>query len=835
MAVTSAAVYQRILNCRQRRAIGAESDPGAQQSSGAFAFLEAHNNEYAAMKQFFARAALALCCAIAAGCSREPTPQLATPPEPAARAPQYQATIRWTSYGIPHIRATDWGGIGYGLAYAVATDSLCTLAREFVTARGEQSKFFGPGDGRREADIFHRSIITDEAIANARKRLPPEIVALQAGYVAGYNRYLEERAPNASCRGQSWVRPIDASDLARINIGVGVRYGLGRAIAAIANAAPPATAERTQADDRVASMLASGDGSRDGTTPDDNVFGSNAIALGKDATATGRGLLLGNPHYPWAGASRFHVVHLTIPGTLDLMGVGLITTQFVSIGFNHDVAWSHTVSTALRYTLYELELDPNNALRYRYGNDMRKLTSRVIRIEVKDPEGHVVGEEHTVYDSHVGPVVEDRELPWTREHAFALRDSNLGNDRASEQYLKLGQAKSVDEVLAALQSSQGIAWVNTIAADRNGKALYADLSVVPNVDDALIRQCAAGNLERWKDAPVVILRGAPDCEWRVDPHAQQAGILPPSQLPHLVRDDYVTNSNDSYWLANPAAPLEGYSPIVGAERTARTLRTRAGLVFVNEVLGKGFRFDAARLQSLLFNQRNYGAEILLDDVLAICKRGPTKVALDGQTVDVANACKVLRAWDRHEALQSQGAQVWNELWPLAEKTPNLWVKPFDPRDPVHTPRGIRKDDAHVRAAVLHALAQSVKKLTDAHIALDAPWGEVQFVERGGKRIGIPGGPGPAGMFSVMSAPLRADRGYTPITSGNSWIQVVTWTNDGAVDARGVLTYSQSEESDSPHFADFTELYSKGEWLKLPFTDEEISADPNLATLELRGN
>ena len=91
---------------------------------------------------------------------------------------------------------------------------------------------------------------------------------------------------------------------------------------------------------------------------DDTEFGSNAVALGKRSTLNGRGMLLGNPHYPWTGPSRFHMAHLTIPGELDLMGVGLFTTQFVSIGFNQDVAWTHTVSTALRYTLYELELDP---------------------------------------------------------------------------------------------------------------------------------------------------------------------------------------------------------------------------------------------------------------------------------------------------------------------------------------------------------------------------------------------------------------------------------------------------------------------------------------------
>ncbi len=113
---------------------------------------------------------------------------------------------------MPHIKAEDWGSLGYGLAYAVATDAVCTLAREFVNVRGEQSKFFGPEDGRLEADIFHKSVITDQALAHATARVPAEMAALQEGYVAGYNRYLADHTGEqlpASCRNQPWVRPID--------------------------------------------------------------------------------------------------------------------------------------------------------------------------------------------------------------------------------------------------------------------------------------------------------------------------------------------------------------------------------------------------------------------------------------------------------------------------------------------------------------------------------------------------------------------------------------------------------------------------------------------------
>ena len=53
---------------------------------------------------------------------------------------------------------------------------------------------------------------------------------------------------------------------------------------------------------------------------------------------------------------RFYDMHLTIPGQMDVMGVGIGTYPMVSIGFNKDVAWSHTVSTGKRFTFYEVTL-----------------------------------------------------------------------------------------------------------------------------------------------------------------------------------------------------------------------------------------------------------------------------------------------------------------------------------------------------------------------------------------------------------------------------------------------------------------------------------------------
>ena len=51
---------------------------------------------------------------------------------------------------------------------------------------------------------------------------------------------------------------------------------------------------------------------------------------------------------------------------------------------------------------------------------------------------------------------------------------------------------------------------------------------------------------------------------------------------------------------------------------------------------------------------------------------------------------------------------------------------------------------------------------------------------------------------------------------------MTWDTDG-VHAEGFLTYSQSTDPASPHFADFTEAYSQKRWHRFPFHPDEIAA------------
>jgi acyl-homoserine-lactone acylase len=701
--------------------------------------------------------------------------------------------VRWTEHGIPHITAQTWEGLGFGFAHSVAQNGVCVLAKELVTVNGELSKYFGAENGNVNSDAFHRALLNDAKIDEYLAASSADSNAMDSGYARGYNRYIDTHADQlpASCAGAEWVKPIDERDLARLAIGVGIRYGLGRVTDQIATATP---------NQAIASLKPID------LSLDVEKIGSNAYAFGSELTDTGRGILLGNPHYPWQGPSRFHMAHLTLPGEIDFMGVGLIATPRLAIGFNETIAWSHTVSTALRFTFFRLDLVPGNPMLYLVGDQERPIEA--IKVAVETATGI---ENRTVYLTHLGPVVAGPSTPWNDKHVYVMRDVNYENYRSGDQYAAMQRATDVTQLKQALADHQGAAFVNTIAADKAGGALYADMSAIPNVSVDLIARCA---VDQSAGTRITTLNGSdPSCDWQIDESAAAPGLMPPSQQPNLITTTYAGNSNDSYWLSNPSMRLEGYSPIIGDENAQRTLRTRSGLKFVEEVLNAGEKFDQATVENLLFTHRHYGAELFLDEVLEVCADDPT----------LAEACAVLANWDRRQTVESRGAHIFNEFFAETNQLSAHYAVPFDNADPVHTPRGLKVSETATREAIVTALHVAMDRITDAGIALDARWGDVQFEIRNGEKIGIPGGDGRAGMFSVISARFDGDNGgYTPIVTGNSYIQSVTWNEDGSPSARAILTYSQSPEPDSPFYADQTKIYSQSQWIEMPFTDEQIA-------------
>jgi acyl-homoserine-lactone acylase len=360
-----------------------------------------------------------------------------------------------------------------------------------------------------------------------------------------------------------------------------------------------------------------------------------------------------------------------------------------------------------------------------------------------------------------------------------------------------------------------------IAADAAGTALYADHSVVPRVTDELAAACVNPLFRPvYTASGIAILDGSRSaCELGTDPDAAAPGILGPSRLPVRVRTDYVTNSNDSYWLANPEAPLTGFPRIIGDEGTPRSLRTRLGILQVQERLAgtdglRGRGFTTGRLWQVLFSNRVHGGELVRDDLVALCAANPVATASDGTTVNLAAACDALRGWDLRADVGSRGTQLFREF---ALAGGLRFADAFDPADPVRTPRLLAVADP----AVLRALADAVHRLDG--VSLDAPLGSVQTEPRGAERIPIPGDRGNTGAFNVITADLVPGIGYPKITHGTSYVMAVR-LGRGAPSGRQLLSYSQSTDPTSPYYADQTRRYSREGWDTIKYTPLQLAAD-----------
>jgi acyl-homoserine-lactone acylase len=154
------------------------------------------------------------------------------------------------------------------------------------------------------------------------------------------------------------------------------------------------------------------------------------------------------------------------------------------------------------------------------------------------------------------------------------------------------------------------------------------------------------------------------------------------------------------------------------------------------------------------------------------------------------------------------------------RSDHIWKTPFDLKDPIGTPRGLTDDPATVKA-ILGALAEASAQLDSAGIPIDAPLGQVQFVERNGRRIPLHGGPTMTS-YNAMDVALIPKVGYTNPTHATSYVQVVSFGPKGP-EADAILANSQSSDPASPFYADQTEMYSKKLWLTLPFTADAVAA------------
>lgn len=784
----------------------------------------------------------------------KPAPRPEPEPEP---GPAYRATVRWTSYGVPHVIADDLAGAGFGQGWASARQHLCRLADQFVRVRGERSSYFGPGDGdsNLDSDFFHLHLGLDARARDLAGRQSKDAHDIARGWVAGYNHYLATTGPSEwpdPCRGAEWVKPIDEIDLARLGLGLASIASSRQFLQQIARAAPDGATAALPPAAPAASPA------------------SNGWALGADRTESGHGLIVANPHFPWEGDLTFSEIHLTVRGDFDVYGAGIPGVPMVGIGFTRHHAWTHTFSSSTRFLLYRLRLVDGDPLRYVRDDGEARIVARTYTLEVLQPDGSREKVTRTLHRSEHGPMIASALTPWSAASGagFAFGDVALDSaGSATDLYLGFARAESLEGFRAAL-AHRATPFLNTIYADVEGHAWYVDGSAVPHLSDEALAAWELGKkavpeiAAAWR-LGVPVVDGSSSLFDLVVDDPQAPGAIPIGAAPELLRSDFVFNANDSYGYTNPAEPMTGYSPLYGAAEAAPSSRSLMNLRALREkgvAAGSGpdGRFSRAEATAAMLSNRSFTGEQLRDDVLARCtaeaqrRAGPKPTKKQkgkrrqGPDAALLRLCQRLAEWDVRFDVASRGAVLWREfVVDLGASGGVPWAIGFD-HAALSTPSGLAPHDKDAFDPVILHLEQAAKKLAAAGIDLAAGNPTLGELQRAGSEP-VPGGIGADGVGNVVTwvdwngtllprtvrepaiSPSGLGKGGYPINYGTSWVMAVDLQPAGP-DAQVLMTYGPSRDPDGG--GSQLALFATGTLRAALFEDEEIRADPNLSVDEL---
>ncbi len=675
-----------------------------------------------------------------------------------------------TAYGVPHILADDLKAMGFGLGYVQSEDYSISIAVGMIASRGTLARHLGADE--LDADFAARDVHA-RAVATFH-RLDPRTRDVYDGFAEGVNHYIRLHPDEFP----SWVTPdftgIDA--LAR-DVQTWSRRDAGRFVAQFntpeTNRDPPFHPPLEQSF---------------------TLDGSNAWAFHGTRTASGRTILLRNPHLRWDGdhdlLSRpsgltYYEAHVRVPGVIDFYGDFRIGTAFGIIGgFNPDLGWATTNNYPTLSQVYRL--DAHATLEDHAVLDGRPLplTRHEVTVDYLADDGATALETRTSWSTPHGPVIHR-----TGEHIYLLKDPRDGEFRRGEQFLRMMMTRTFDEWLEVMRM-RAHATSNFTYADRAGNIAHyynARLPLLPHPVTGDTAAVAATSADIWSE------------------------LVPWEKLPLYINPPggYVQQANDPPDYTNLNVPLD--RDTVPHNLPERRLRLRSQLSL--ELAARaGDRLTLEDVIELKHSPRVLMAERVVDElVAAVGDAGPADPGL-------AEAVAVLEAWDRRAAAGSRGAVLferWAARYFAAVAESLRWREPWDPANPVTTPNGLGDEGAAVEA-----LRGAVGSLREEGIPLDAPWGDIHRVIRGDVDAPVSGCPPTLGCFRVLTFEARED-GRRAANRGDSWVLLVEFGD--VPRAYTVLAYGQTARIGAPHYADQAAMFARGELKRVAWTEEEIRA------------
>jgi acyl-homoserine-lactone acylase len=516
----------------------------------------------------------------------------------------------------------------------------------------------------------------------------------------------------------------------------------------------------------------------------ESTAGSNAWAIGPSRSASGNAMLLANPHLPWSDFFLWFENQLSGPD-FNAYGATLVGMPLVTIGFNDHLGWTHTVNTFDGSDVFELTLEGDG---YLFDGEVREFDLRIESLKTREEDGTVTERTLSVRSSVHGPVVGQGD-----GKAYAVRVAGIDEAEVFRQYYEMLEAENLQEFEAAMGLMQ-MPMFTTMYADRDGRIMHLFNGLIP------VRP--HGDVAYWSGG---IPGDVSETLW--------TEYHPYSDLPKAIdpASGWLQNANDPPWTTTlPRAP--GMDPDRYAAYTApRFMHSRAQRSSRMLMEDESITFE--ELVEYKHSTHMELADRLLPDLIEAARA-------DGRE-SVSAAADILEAWDRTADVESRGAVLflaWVEPF-FGRVRGNPFEIPWDPADPMGTPRDLANRDVAV-----DALDEAVGNVRERYGALDVPFGEVYRVQRDDVDLPGNGTSGTAGVFRVAwYEPGEGDR-YV-VGGGDTFVLALEFGDP--IRARAVQGYGNATQAGSPHRTDQLALFSEKRMRPVWRARSEI--EPNVRT------
>ena len=687
---------------------------------------------------------------------------------PAAAAAQ-EATITRDDWGIAHVHGKTDADAVFGMAYAQAEDDFNRIETNYLNALGRLAE--AEGEAAIWQDLRMKLFIDPAELQRLYAESPDWLRKLMDAWAAGLNHYLAthpEVKPRVITRFEPWMslsfsEGSIGGDIERVSLKqLAAFYGNDPGTKIAFAEPPPSWAEPT---------------------------GSNGIAIAPKLTANGNALLLINPHTSFFFRSE---LHMSSDEGLDAYGAVTWGQFFIYQGFNPHVGWMHTSSGVdVVDEFAETIVRDGGKLAYRYGDELRPVSTREIAVPYRTEDGTMATRTFTAYFTHHGPVVRAENDRWI---ATALMNTPLKALQQSWLRTRATDLASYMQVAELKANSSN----NTLFASDKGEIAYLHPQFIPVRDDRF-------------DYTRPVDGSNPATDWK--------GLHAIADAPNVLNppNGWVMNTNN--WPYSAAAE---YSPKrADYPRYMDTFGENPRGYHAIELL-TGMR--DATLPSLIADAYDPWMPafeqllpILVSDYDALPGNDPRKARLAGPVA-------LLRDWNYRWNIASMptslavfwGDTLWDEV---AGKARARGVSTYEYMATEAGPK--------VRLA---ALSSAVERLEQDFGSWGTAWGEINRYQRNDGAIrqvfddAKPSIPVPftsARWGSLASFGAHRWPGTKRYygTSGNSFVAAVEFGDQ--VSARAVTAGGESGDPASPHFNDQAERYSTGNLRQVYFRPEQL--------------